>query len=331
MCAVVGSGSGTELAMWDPVLGIPPSVWRVGVVWVLLVVLPVIIGWLYSDGYMDCGITQEWWRIVVWDERDGRLRVQVMLAFGVLCGLGCLSALVAQACDLPKSPREVLSWRHQMDVIVGVLMSMWLMIHGVAWLGAVDLVEGRRRRLRRRLRRVERERKERALAKRAQEAERELGRVARMIRRERREILREQHVIASADGAGRSGASVSGAVGRSCGRGGGRVGGCLGVRSAMAVIKVDPIQAAWDLETDCHRLLGGVREDYVFELKELKGWEHRVEQAMLRLDSLEMSGAGTAQLRQQRRSALMGLEVTWKYIDTLIAVVMNEADVKELL
>lgn len=86
----------------------------------------------------------------------------------------------------------------------------------------------------------------------------------------------------------------------------------------MAAIEVDPIQAALNLVTDCLWQLGGVWEDYLFELKELKGWEHRVERAMLRLDALDLLGNGAALLRQQRRLALMVLEATGKYIDTRI-------------
>lgn len=175
-----GDGVGSEVAVWDPVRGIPPSVFHPLLLALLVLVAPVVIGWLFSDGYLDVVITEEWWRIVTFDtgpagRRHERVRVQEVLAFGCAVQLLCLALLAPHGCNPPQTPAMVGPWRHLVDLFVGVFVVQWLLSHATAWAGAVDLVEARRERMRR----LERERKERALAKSVQEAERELGRVAR--------------------------------------------------------------------------------------------------------------------------------------------------------
>ena len=297
-------GLGSEVAIW-----IPPTLWHPVLVFVLVVVAPEVIGWCYSNGFRDQEIVKECRRIMAFDMGGGRsMRVEVLMWPVVSCSV-CLILLVALGFNPPQTPVEALRWRHLVDLWWGCLIIQWLLVNGCAWSGAVDLVEGRRRR-EAKLRRLARDWEERMMRKRVQEGVREISRVVRGVRRERREKLREESM--------RYG---GGAAGRGCGRGGGRVGGRLGLRSET--VKMDPVQTAWELAIECHQRLGlSVKsgDDTAFELRELKGWEHRVEQAMLKLDDQVLSGDGSVMLRQQRKSALLALDAMGEFIETLIEV-----------
>ena len=339
----MNSSVGSEVAVWDPVLGVPPSVFHPVPVLVLVLVLfvPIVIGWLYSDGFLDCAVAEEWWRIVTWDTSPAtggweRERVLETQAFGFVVGAMSLVVLVSLACHPPQTPERALQWRHQVDLVGGVLIALWLLSHCISWAGAADLAEGRRARRRRpeaNLQWWERER--RALAADAaadaavERTAAALRRVARGSRRLRRDKLREESMASDGAGAGCGGAGrVGGGAGRGCGRGGGRVGGRTGLRSATAAAVADPIKAAWDLDTECFRRLTTVAEGSL-ELPELRGLEHRVEKMMLRLDAVEIA-RDNEDRRAERKGVLMALEATAQYIEALLKQTETTTEAHEI-
>lgn len=311
------NGVGTEVAVWDPVRGIPPSVFHPVLLVLLVLVAPMVIGWLFSDGYLDCVVTTEWWRIVTFDTIPAirgyeRVRIQQMLAFGYIAQFVCLAVLVRHGCNPPQKPHMVGLWRHQVDLIVGVFVMQWLLSHAVAWGAAVDVVEARRGRMRRRqaaMRRSEQKRAQRNATSAVERTGANMRSVARSSRRLRRDKIRVEDMSAS-DG------NVGGAAGRTCGRGGGRVGGRKGLRSASAAAETDPIQAAWDLDTECFRRLNQVMK-VPLEMKELREMEVRAERAMLKLDAMDIS-QDDEDRRGQRKGALMALEATAQHIEALV-------------